>query len=130
MHDDGNQARSPVTVLVVDDDPAVRHSLKFALELDGFAVRVYPDGQALLNDAHLPAGGCLVIDHVMPGMSGLDIVDALRSRGILIPAILMTSGASGRLRQRAAAAAVVVVEKPFFGNGLVDAIRDLLAQTL
>jgi two-component system response regulator FixJ len=128
MEKDGSQAQPPVTVLVIDDDPAVCNSLKFSLELEGFAVRIYADGRALLNDAHLPAGGCLVIDQLMPGMSGLDVVAVLRRRGSLIPAVLITSGASPRLRQRAAAAGVAVVEKPFFGNGLVDAIRGLLAQ--
>jgi len=130
MSKNGNQAQPPVTVLVVDDDPAVRNSLKFSLELEGFAVRIYPDGRALLDDTHLPAGACLVVDQVMPEMSGLDVVDTLRHRGVLIPTVLITSGVSAKLRRRATAAGVMVVEKPFFGNGLVDAIRELLAQIL
>ena len=51
----GRQAQPASTVLVIDDDPAVRNSLKFSLELEGFAVRLYADGRALLDDAHLPA---------------------------------------------------------------------------
>jgi len=128
MQEHGNQSQPPVTVLVVDDDPAVRNSLKFALELEGFAVRLYADGQALLDDAHLPARGCLIVDQVMPGMSGLDMVQTLRRRGVLIPAVLITSGESRRLHHRAAAEGIIVVEKPFFGDGLIEAIRHLLAQ--
>jgi two-component system, LuxR family, response regulator FixJ len=121
-----DKAHSPITVVVVDDDPAVRNSLQFSLELEGFAVRVYADGRALLDDPRLPVCGCLVVDHVMPGMSGLDVVDALRQRGISSPAILITPSAGGKLRQRAAWAGVMVIEKPFFGTALVDAIRDSL----
>ena len=122
---DGTQ---PTTmVLVVDDDPAVRNSLKFSLELEGLAVRLYANGQELLDDPQLPTYGCLVVDQVMPGLLGLDVVDALRLRGISSPAILITPHANPKLRQRAATAGVVVIEKPFFGNTLIDAIRDSLA---
>jgi FixJ family two-component response regulator len=126
MRDKKNEAQPPTTVLVVDDDSAVRHSLKFSLELEGFAVRLYADGRELLDDPILPDCGCVVVDQAMPGMSGLDVVDALRRRGISNPAVLITSNASQKIRQRAAAAGVVVIEKPFFGNALVDAIRDSL----
>jgi two-component system, LuxR family, response regulator FixJ len=122
-----NKARPHPTVLVVDDDPAVRNSLKFFLELEGFAVRLYADGRQLLDDPQLPPDGCLIVDQVMPGMSGLDVVDAIRHRGISNPAVLVTSNASPNLRNRAARAGVAVIEKPFFGNALVDAIRDSLA---
>jgi two-component system, LuxR family, response regulator FixJ len=129
MENRGHQAQPPATILVIDDDCAVRNSLKFSLELEGFAVRIYADGRTLLEDTHLPTAGCLVVDQVLPGMSGLDVVDALRLRGSSMPAVLITSSASGMLRKRAAAAGVLVVEKPFFGNSLVEAIRALLAQT-
>jgi len=114
-------------VLVVDDDAAVRNSLKFSLELEGFAVRLYADGRELLNDPQLPARGCLVVDQMLPAMSGLDVVDALRRRGISNPAVLVTTHASRQLRQRAAKAGIAVIEKPFFGNALVEAIRGSLA---
>ena len=114
------------TVVIVDDDPAVRNSLKFSLELEGFAVRLYADGGELLADLDLPANGCLVIDQVMPGTSGLDLVDVLRKRGISNPAVLIVSDSNPQVRRRAAVAGVAVIEKPFFGNTLVDAIRDCL----
>jgi two-component system, LuxR family, response regulator FixJ len=60
-------------------------------------------------------------------MTGLEVVDALRHRGISNPAVLITSNASRQVCQRAAAAGVAVIEKPFFGNALVDAIRSSLA---
>src|SRR5262249_55116595 len=104
MENGVHQVQPPMTILVIDDDCAVRNSLKFSLELEGFAVRLYADGRALLDDVHLPVGGCLVVDQMMPGISGLDVVDALRMRGVSMPAVLITSIASPSLRQRAAAA--------------------------
>src|SRR5215471_17897005 len=100
----GNKAQLRQTVFVVDDDPAVRNSLKFSLELEGFTVRLYADGGELLADPYLPAYGCLVIDQVMPGKSGLEVVETLRKRGISNPAVLIVSGPNQQVRRRAAAA--------------------------
>jgi FixJ family two-component response regulator len=122
------QDRRTTTVLVVDDDRAVRDSLKFSLELEGFRVRVYADGQELLKDSDLPPDTCLVIDQVMPSMSGLEIVDAIRRRGDLRPAILMVSHPNLMVRTGAAARGIAVVEKPFFGPALLDAIHNAITR--
>ena len=114
-------------VIVVDGDLAVRNSLKFSLEVEGFAVRVYPGGTELLNDTELPRGGCLVIDQNMPGMNGLDLVGQLRARDVAVPAILITSYPTLPLRERAAKAGVTIVEKPFLETALVDRIRHLIS---
>jgi len=58
-------------MLVVDDDAAVRSSLKFILEVEGFYVRVYASAEELLKEESLPDPGCLVVDYHMPGMNGL-----------------------------------------------------------
>jgi FixJ family two-component response regulator len=119
---------SPV-VIVVDDDPAVRNALRFSLEVEGFAVRDYPGGIELLNDRELPAGSCLVIDHYMPGMNGLDVVGELRQRNVGVPAILITSHPNAALARRAATAGVPIVEKPLLGDALIDRIRHMLSTT-
>jgi len=125
MVENGHQGH--LTVLVVDDDRAVRNSLKFSLELEGFAVRLYADGRQLLDDPQLPADGCLIVDQGLAGMSGLDVVAAIRRRGMANPTVLITANASRKLSNRAAMAGVAVIEKPFFDNALVDAIRASLA---
>lgn len=117
---------SPV-LLVVDDDAAVRNSLKFSLELEGFAVSLYADAGELLNEPVLPPHGCLVIDYYLPDMTGLELLSHLRGRGVTLPAFLMTGHPSVAVRQRAAGAGVAVVEKPLLGNGLVETIRGALA---
>ena len=91
-------------ILVVDDDSAVRNSLKFMIEVEGFEVNAYSSAQELLNENSLPANSCLVTDYHMPDMTGLELVDHLRDRQISIPAILMTANPTENLRNRAAAA--------------------------
>lgn len=115
-------------VLVVDDDAAVRDSLKFALGLEGLDVRLYKDGAELLRDAALPRNGCLVVDYWMPGMDGLELIGHLRDRAVELPAILITGSATGDLLRRASHAGFRgVVEKPFEDGALLDGIRDALA---
>jgi FixJ family two-component response regulator len=110
-------------IAVVDDDRAVRNSLRFALEIEGFSVWTYSDGNELLNDTDLGASSCLVIDHNLPDMDGLETIAKLRERRICVPAILITSHPSARVVERAANAAVPIVEKPFLEDGLLDRIH-------
>ena len=79
------------SILIVEDDRAVRESLKFSLVIEGFAVRAYADAEQLLAETHLPKFDCMIVDQNMPGMNGLDLVSELRARHIDTPAILITS---------------------------------------
>ena len=115
-------------ILIVDDDEAVRESLRSLMKSEGFAVRAFSNGHDLLNEAGLPAIGCLVVDYHMPAMNGLELVSALRGRGVSIPAILITSNPTKYVRDRAAAIAVLVVEKPRLGSYLLDCVREAVAK--
>jgi two-component system, LuxR family, response regulator FixJ len=114
------------TVLIIDDDPAVRNSLKFALEVEGFAVRAYPAAADLLGESEFPADGCLVVDLKLPEMNGLDLLVELRKRNIDLPAILITTHPSADVRRRAALAGVTLIEKPLLNDTLFQGIRDAL----
>ena len=119
---------SPIPVIaVVDDDPAVCSSLKFSLELEGFAVRVYRNGAEFLATDSLADCKCFVIDQRMPGMSGMQGISELRGRNISTPAILIISQPSRVLSARAAEADVPIIEKPLLNNALVEKIREVCA---
>jgi two-component system, LuxR family, response regulator FixJ len=99
-------------VIVVDDDGAVRNSLKFSLEIEGFAVRTYSDGQQLLNGRDASASSCLIIDHNLPGISGLETIARLREEHVNVPAILITSHPTLATAEHARQAHIPIVEKP------------------
>jgi FixJ family two-component response regulator len=120
-------ARGPI-VLVIDDDPGVRSSLKFALEVEGFAVRTYPTGSDLLDEEDMPESGCVVADYHLPGMNGLDLLARLRDRKVSLPAILITTDPSAEVRGRAATAGVRLVEKPLLSDALFQGIRAALGE--
>jgi two-component system, LuxR family, response regulator FixJ len=122
-----SQERPPASarprVAVVDDDPAVCNSLKFALELEGFVVRTYNGADALFDDPHFDACDCFVIDQRMPGMTGLELIAKLRDLKLRIPVILLISHPNPAVVTLAASANVPIVEKPLLGNALMDKIR-------
>jgi FixJ family two-component response regulator len=116
-------------VIVVEDDAAVRKSLKFALELEGLTVRAFESAADLLAVGDLPADGCLVIDYYMPAMNGLDLVSNLRGRCVELPVILITAHATHAMRRRAASAGIsLVLEKPLQDSSLIDGIRGALGR--
>jgi len=118
---------TPGPVIVVDDDAAVRQSLKFALELEGMNVRVYESGAQLLAEPELPKDGCLVVDYYMPSMNGVELMDRLRRRMIKLPAILITSRITEDMRQRATRSGFrQIIEKPLEDSTLLDSIRGAL----
>ena len=117
-------------VVVVDSDPAVRNSLRFSLEVEGFAVRAFAGGAELLEDVAHAAVACLVLEEQMPGMSGLDAIARLRDRNISVPTILMASRLTPAQQERAKRAGVCVVEKPLLDNVLLERIRGVLSPAI
>lgn len=112
-------------ILLVDDDPAIRASLRFSLELEGYEVATFAAAEDLLASAHVARGDCLVLDYRLPGMNGLEALELLRRRGVTLPAILITSTPSRRVRARSAALDAPLIEKPLLCDALTGAIREL-----
>jgi FixJ family two-component response regulator len=114
---------SPV-VFVVDDDPAMRDSLRWLIESTGLRVETYGDARTFLEAVGPDRPGCLVLDVRMPGMSGLDLQAELARRGIGLPTIVVTGHAEVPLAVRALkAGALDFIEKPFSDQLLLDRVR-------
>jgi two-component system response regulator FixJ len=104
---------SPRTVAVVDDDDAVRDSLRFLLESAGFSVASFGSAAQFLNEASLDDLFCLVVDQHMPGQTGLQLINSLRSQGARLPVALITGSPSADLVRQAGELGVArVLEKP------------------
>jgi len=87
---------------------------------------IYGDGAALLSEPDLADCECLVIDQSMPGISGLETVRQLRMRHVSVPVILITGHVTGVLSASANRFGMNIVEKPLFGNSLVEGIRAMI----
>ena len=116
-------------IAVIDDDTAVRNSLKFSLELDGFAVRPYADAAELLGSGNVTDLQCLIVDQDMPRMTGLELIAMLRAQGVNVPALLVSGNFTPAVTRQASVAGIPVIEKPFLGNGLIDSIRAAVGTT-
>jgi two-component system response regulator FixJ len=115
------------TVYVVDDDPGVLGSLRFLLETDGFDVKTFGSGAALLNALASNGPDCFVIDYKMPNMNGIDLANSLRNHGVLTPIILVTGHPDENIPGKAAVAGVHhVLLKPHLEESLVARIREAL----
>jgi FixJ family two-component response regulator len=115
--------RSAAIIDIVDDDEAVRDSMRVLLETYGFVVREYASAQEFLASSNQPVCGCLLLDLHMPGMTGLDLLDTLRARGWTEPIILMTGRSDSVLKERAGrAGAVAMLDKPVDDDVLLRAL--------
>jgi FixJ family two-component response regulator len=114
-------------VSVVDDDESVRESLPDLLRQLGFAAEAFASAEAFLESDLLSQTNCLLLDIVMPGMSGPDLHQELKRRRWEIPVVFITGHgeASARPRRRTGGAAECLV-KPFSESALLDAVRDAL----
>jgi two-component system, LuxR family, response regulator FixJ len=117
------------TIYVVDDDADVLSSLRFLLETDGFTVRTFRNGPALLNAVRSTGVDCFVLDYKMPTMNGIDLASGLRSRNIAAPIILITGYPDEKISARATAVGVQhVLQKPLLEESLVTHIRGLIQE--
>lgn len=116
-------------IFLVEDDEPLREALRLIFEVEGFQVRAFADAETLLVDTEAPAGGCLVLDQKLPGMDGLDLVKDLRSRGIDLPTVLITTP-TATVTRRAAACGVPLVEKPLLNQALLTTVLTLLGRNV
>jgi FixJ family two-component response regulator len=111
-------------VFVVDDDAALRASLRRLITSVGFAVEVFESARAFLDARRPEAPGCLVLDVRLPGLSGLDLQRELVETDAELPIVFLTGHGDIPMSVRAMkAGAVEFLTKPFREQELLDAIR-------
>ena len=119
---------SESTVFVVDDDQAMRHSLKWLIESVGLRVRTFGSASDFLEAYYPGQAGCLLLDVRMPGMSGLELQSYLTRQEIRLPVIIITGHGDVTMAVRAMkAGAVDFIEKPFNDEALLSSLRNALA---
>ena len=116
------------TVLIVDDDAAVRDSLTLLLRLRGFQTQAFPSAEAFLQHLDPRWRGCVLLDLRMSGMSGLELQAALAEHGVALPIIILTAhGDVAATRQAFKGGAFDFVEKPFDPDHLLAIIDKAVA---
>ena len=111
-------------VHIVDDDEPVRKSLAFLMTVAGFTVRIHESATSFLALAPTLANACLVTDLRMPDLSGVELLQRLKTARIRIPAIVITGHGDVPMAVEAMrAGALDFIEKPFDDQVLIDAVR-------
>jgi RNA polymerase sigma factor (sigma-70 family) len=122
-------APQAATVFIVDDDEAVRDSLRWLLEANGYRVRCYDSGERFLAELDPSMVGVIVLDVRMPGMSGLELQERLIARRSTLPIIFVTGhGDVPMAVSTMKKGAVDFLEKPFNEAELRSLIARMLQQ--
>ncbi|MEX0409114.1 response regulator [Aquibium sp. LZ166] len=116
------------TILVVEDEPNIVESLRFILGRAGFAVEVASDGADALRIMRARSFAAVILDIMLPGLNGFDVLKAVRSDESLagLPVIVLTAKGQVKDRQNAEEiGASAFITKPFSNAEVVDRVREL-----
>jgi len=114
-------------ISVIDDDASVRAATTNLLSSHGYMVRAFASAEDFLRSTHPDGSSCVVADVQMPGMSGLDLLNHVRSNGNTIPFIFITAFPDESVRARALkVGAICFLAKPFAGPVLIGCIETAL----
>jgi len=120
-------SNSPKTIAIVDDDEAVRESLKWLLSSQNHNIKCFSNGADFLNDYDPERYNCIILDVRMPGMNGLEIFNKLRSCNYFPPVIFLSGHADLCTAVEAVKnGASEFLQKPVVDNTLVDQIAELI----
>ncbi len=110
-------------IRIVDDDTSFSGALKFLLETDGWCVECYSGGRDFLVGDSPSVLGCVILDVAMPGMSGLEVLEEMRSRGYATPVIFLSGhGDLDMAVQAMKDGAVDFIQKPLNESRLLEAV--------
>jgi FixJ family two-component response regulator len=117
-------SKPPLVVAVVEDDAPLRTALGRLLRAGGFEPALFESAEAYIDASLLPA--CLIVDVLLPGMSGIELQRWLRAAGSALPIIVTTSKREDMIRERAHRnGCAAFFWKPVDGNALMGAIASL-----
>jgi len=124
MLDDDRQ----LFLAIVEDDASYRRSLGRLCRLLGFTTSEFASGAEFLTalDSTFRRFDCLIIDKMMPWMTGLELHAILQERGMSLPAVLITGDADAQTRSSCAGAGVPCLEKPI----RAETLRAVVMQTV
>tara|TARA_R110002033_G_C3882071_1_gene238063 strand:- start:1309 stop:1935 length:627 start_codon:yes stop_codon:yes gene_type:complete len=112
-------------IYIVDDDDAVRRSVKFMLKHTGFQTREMASGDEFLKNVQRNERGCVLLDIRMPGMDGLEVQEHMNKNGIDMPIIILTGHGDIEIAVKAMrAGALNFIEKPYNKDALLRAIDE------
>ena len=114
-------------IYVVDDDYDVLRSLRFLLEAEGFDVRTFRSGSALLGSSTRQGADCLIVDYKMAGIDGLELAQRLRGLDVSTPIVMITGYPDENIAAKASSAGVrQVLLKPNLEDNLVECVRNAI----
>ena len=119
------------TVFVIDDDASVRDSINLILSLKGMRTQLFPSAEDFLEAYRPEWRGCILTDLQMPGMSGLDLQQALHERGVLLPVVVLTAhGDVPTTRVAMKGGAFDFLEKPLNDEVLLDVLKNAIREDI
>jgi FixJ family two-component response regulator len=117
-------------VVIVDDDRSIRNGTRDLLKAAGFSTAMFEDAESFLASASRATAACLVADMRMPGMTGLELYEALVADGGGIPTVLITAHPDEVAQSRAREAGITCyLSKPFAPDDLLGCVREALAKS-
>jgi FixJ family two-component response regulator len=120
---------APPTVFIVDDDEAVRGSLRLLIRSVGLQAKACGSAREFLEGYDARQPGCLVLDVRMPGMSGLELQQELNQRGATIPVVFITGHGDVPMAVEAMQhGAFDFLQKPFRDQDLLDRVQRALGR--
>lgn len=123
------RSESEIEVFIVDDDPSIQRALKRLVRSHGLRARVFSSAREFLDEKiSSDSSGCLLLDHEMPEMSGMDLQAEIRRRGLNLAIVFISGHGSIPLSVKALkGGALDFLEKPFDPETLMDTIHGALA---
>ena len=117
-------------VVIVDDDQSLRNATRDLLKAAGFSTAAFEDAESFLGSASRASAACLVADMRMPGMTGLEMYQALVASGERIPTVIITAHPEELTQSRARDAGITCyLSKPFAPDDLLECVREAVAKS-